>query len=67
MAKLLCECRAGQFPGEPVDSDFERFTALARQCGYESGIAAARECVLWGTPVAQALEFLVKQLEVSDG
>jgi len=66
MAKLLCECRAGQWVGEPMDSDFERFDALARQCGYASGIAAADERVLWGDTVEQAVEFMVKQLEVSD-
>ena len=66
MAKLLCECHAGQFPGEQVDGDFERFAALARQCGYASGIAAANECVLWGDTVEQAVEFMVNQLEATD-
>lgn len=67
--KLLCECRAGQFPGEIVDADFEKFDTLARQCGYPSGIYAANNCVLWGEPVDDAVQFLVNQLtkEVSDG
>jgi hypothetical protein len=67
MAKMLCECKAGQFQGEPIDEQFAAFDALARQCGYASGIAAANECVLWGDTVEQAVAFMSKQLEVSDG
>ena len=66
MAKMLCECKAGQFPGEATDSEFAKFDELSRQCGYASGIAAANECVLWGDTVEQAIAFMVNQLEVSD-
>lgn len=68
MAKMLCDCATGQYPGEHQDADWIRFETAARAAGHASGLSAANDRGMWSLPVEEAVA-MMRQLatEIQEG